>query len=283
MFRRLLVRYFTVFILFFAGFTFIIKYFDGFIRSFKLFGQSSELWVPLLTAWIISYLLFRALVNKVLSGEKKKEVMLWLVIPFSMWIPTVLSQRYLQNFLYGMMEVRYPTEVLQYPKEKFFKIDSFDVDQDHFILHKERYLQGRRSKSVSVKNYYIAPLGFDGIIYGNVAYGLVYSESISYGLITKKDYPMEVEKFNQQSHALFLKEDLKNVVFFEKQLQSEVADGFIEGWKKHLWLDSTAVPTILVPHHETLGFYLLKERNLMIFSILIAAGITIVLFYAFKD
>lgn len=282
MLKEIIKSYLTVFILFYVGYSllnWILTTKTGLIRIDKSY---SNFWVPFTIIYIPVFLILRPLVNKSGFNSKSQDALLWVLLPFSISIPTAFSQDYYKDSSYGIVNIKYPEDVLSLPREKFFTIEKFQVKNDGFTLYKERHVSGGRSKSLKVNNYYLAPVfGSNTNSISKVAYGLKFSTSLNHGLLFRDEQPEKIQAFNKKTAKEFSNYDLYNLTFFEKQMDSEDAKHFAIAWKQNNLLDQSTEPVVLVGKKETLQQMLKRERDMTVYSIVICLTIAISLLYIF--
>ncbi len=208
---------------------------------------------------------------------KTKDALLWTLLPFSIGIPTALSQQYFKDMSQDVINVDNPGETLKHPNKRFFKIRSFLINRNDFTLFKERHA---RRRSLKVNNYYIAPLYSDeGHQATNVAYGIKFSTSLNNGLFFKDQQPKKIWEFNIKSASEFTFYDLDSVIYFERQIDSEDAYNFANAWRQNKLFDNTQTPIILVPSKEPFCKLLKRGKGMMAYSLLISLTITLTLLY----
>jgi hypothetical protein len=145
-------------------------------------------------------------------------------------------------------------------------------------------VSGRRSKSLKVNNYYIAPLYLDEKRQSTkIAYGIKFSTSLNNGLFFREVQSKKIWEFNIKSGSEFTYYDLDSVTYFEKQMDSEDANNFAKAWRQNNLLDNLQTPSILVPSKESFGILISKGRNMTIYSLLISLTITIILLLVFDS
>lgn len=276
MFHKILKTYLTLFILFYAGYTFLNWLLTTKTGLIKIEDSYTNFWIPFALVYILVFLLLRPVVNKSGFKAKTKDGLLWAAFPFSLWIPVAFSQQYYKDLSYGLISISSPKEVGLYPTERFFKIKDFYVNRNDFTLFKERHVSGAKSKSLEVNNYYIAPLYCDEERQAtDVAYGIKFSTSLNHGLLYRDEQPRRIWEFNIKSASEFTFYDLDSVTYFEKQVDSEDANNFADAWEQNALLNQYVTPVVLVAKTETLQQSLKRGRNMAVYSALICLTVGI--------
>lgn len=240
----------------------------------------SNFWIPFTIIYIPVFFVMRPLIKSWGISPRSQDGMLWVLVPFSIGIPTAFSQQFIKYTNHEVISINNPKEVHLYPKEQFFKIKSFYVNRNDFTLYKERHVSGGRSKSLKVNNYYIAPMYSDDERQSTgIAYGIRFSTSLNHGLLFRKDQPKKLGEFNIKSASEFTFYHLDSVQYFEKQIDSEEANNFAKAWSQNNLLDPKAKPIVLVGTNETFKKHLERGRNMSIYSILISLTVAICLLW----
>jgi hypothetical protein len=195
MFRKLIKRYILVFVLFYAAYSFLNWYFTtrtGLVQWNKII---TNFVIPFVLIYFPVYIFFNRPVSGLAVNAKLKEALVWVILPFSISIPTALSQQYFKDISYGLIQVKYPEEVKLHPKERFFSIRNYEVQKEDFVVY-EKEKERRRSRKLY--HLYLAPLYADSQLAkmgkAKLAYGLVYSTRIGSGFLLKEKAPREQEE-----------------------------------------------------------------------------------------
>ena len=280
MIKKIIKTYLLLFLVFFVAYSFINWLLTTKTGLLKIDTKYSSFWLPFIIVCIPVFFLLRPLVKSSGFNSKFHFGLSWVLLPFSISIPTAISQQYFRDASYPVINVNTPEDVLAYPKQRFFHIGKFHIDHAFFTLYKERHVSGIRSKTLKVNNYFIAPLPSDNVSGPcKIAYGIKFSESLNHGYLFRKNQPQKIDEFNKKSEERFLKLDLYDVSFFEKQMNSEEAQQFAKAWQKNDLLVKDTDPIVLVNKIETYQQLLKRERTTTIYSTLIS--ITIMLFILF--
>lgn len=284
MFKKIIQRYLILFVLFYVGYSLLNRLFTGKAQLVTIDKDYTNFWGPFVLIYIPLFFYLRPLVKKSGFKVKAQDAWLWVLFPFSISVPTAISQPYFKDMGYRMVSVDYPEDVLAYPKEKFFTIRDFWVKNDGFNLYKERHVSGYRSKTLKVNNYYLAPMFGKNNVNGvsKIGYGIKFSTSLNHGLLFRDNQPQKIQEFNKKTAEEFSNYDLYAITFFEKQMASEDATQFAYAWKQNDWLDSTAVPVVLVAKKETFKQMMKKERSTAVYAVIISLVVTLGLFSLFE-
>lgn len=283
MFKKISKTYLALFFLFYAGYSFLNWLLITKTELVRIDREYAEFWAPFILIYIPVFFFLRPVLKKSGFKSKTQEAWLWILFPFSISVPTAISQPYFKDASYTIVNVNYPEDVLTYPGERFFMIKNFRVKNDGFTLFKERHVSGRKGKTLKVNNYYISPMFWkSGDTVSKIAYGLKFSTSLNHGLLFRDGNPQKIQEFNKKAEEDFLNYDLYDLVFFEKQMDSEDAGRFASAWEQNKLLDPNSEPVVLVGKTETLRQLLKRERDLAIYSVVISLAIVLGLLWVFE-
>jgi rhomboid protease GluP len=222
MFKRIIKPYLATFIVLFIGYSFLNWLLTTKTGLIKIDKDYLNFFIPFIITYIPIVFILRPIVNRFPLRSKIKDALLWVLLPFSISIPTIISQRYFKDISYQLVTINNPEEALLHPNERFFKIKTYHVNRGDFSLFKERHVSGIKGKTLKANNYYIAPLYSDSLNQKfKVAYGIKYATSINYGMLFRDKAPRKTKEFDIESEEDFSAHDFYNVAFFELQMDSE--------------------------------------------------------------
>lgn len=277
MFKKLLKKYLTVFVLIFTSYTlinwFLSTHFDLGINENYL-----NFWIPALVCAVLTYIYLRPLVNELSYTEKGADFLLWFILPFTMWIPIAFSQEYFKDISYGVVPIDKPSEVFKYPSERFFKIKSFAVEPDNYFIIRERHTSGKNGTTLNVSNYYIVPMYDDTIVNNgdtktSIGYGVRFSTSMHNGIFSKKEQEPKIKEFNERSANEYEEYNFYKADYFEKISNTDDASYFTEAAERNRNFEHNRKPTILVSKNGTIADLYENGENMFIYSTLISLGI----------
>jgi len=280
MLKRIIKTYLTLFAVFFIGYSFLNWLLTTKTGLIKIDKDYSNFWIPFIIVYIPTFFILRPLIKKSSFKLETKDGLLWVLLPFSISIPTAFSQQYFKDISYQVVSISQPDEAVLHPNERFFKIKAYHVNRNDFSLFKERHVSGTKGKSLKVNNYYVAPMYTDTVSHTfKVAYGVKYATSLNYGLLFRDEAPQKIQEFNVKSEKEFSNYDFYNATFFEREMDSEDEANFSAAWRENTILNESNNPIVLVPKNESFSSFLRRGRNITVFSILISLAITLALLY----
>jgi hypothetical protein len=283
MFKTLLKKYLTVFVLTFISYTlvnwFLSTHFDTGINENYL-----DFWLPALVRAVLTYIYLRPLVKELNYTEKGTDFLLWFIIPFSIWTPIAFSQGYFKDISYGVVAIDKPSDVFKHSSERFFKIKVFAVEPDGYFIIREKHTSGKNGTTLNVSNYYIVPMYDDTIAKNSrtvtsIGYGVRFTTSMHNGFFSKKEQEPKIEDFNEKSAKEYDDYDFYNADYFEKILNTDDAIYFTEAADHNSSFDHSRKPTIFVGKSGTMADLYENGKNMFIYSTLISLGIGLLLMY----
>ena len=228
MFLNLIKKYLLVFVYAFVGYTFI-NWLISTRLNININEKYLDLWVPVALCIAVTYFIFRPIVKQLKYSEKSKDFLLWFIIPFTIWFPIVFSQKYFKDISYKIISINKPSELYNFPRERFFKIKSFSVISDDYFIMRERHASGKNGTTLNVLNYYIAPVYDDNSKnttdkFSTIGYGVQFSTSMHNGFFDEKSQEPIIKNFNKKSTEDYNKYEFYKVDYFEKIKNSDNAE-----------------------------------------------------------
>lgn len=278
-FKNLVKKYLVVFLLLLI----LYSFFDWIIFIKPHILEINEIYnfflIPAFVCLLLSFIIFRPLVKKVRFQEDAARWILMLLIPFSLAIPIVLFQNFLEDNSCSLITVDKPTEILKYPNESFFKIRSF-------VLNKEKYFNYRTSSTyrstMTLADYYTVPMyndSTDMINLSRVAYGIQISTQIGNALLDKDNQKQEIDLFHIKSQSEFEHYDFTSSNYFEKQKNNNYQSNYFESWNCNFSFDKSKNPIILVRMDKTLDELVNIKFNRFKYATFICLTMTLIILY----
>ncbi len=283
MLKSILKTYLILFAVYYIGYSFLNWFLTIKTGIVKIDEDYSNFWIPFSLIFILAYLILRPNINQSNFKTNIKNGLIWGLFPFSIAIPTAFSQPYFKNASFEVISINTPNEIHSYPNERYFKIRTFYINRNNFILFKERHVSGMRSKSLKVNNYYIAPIySNENLQPTDVACGIKFSTSLNHGLLFRKQEPKKIWEFNIHAASEFSFYHFDSITYFSKQIDSKDAYNFAKAWKQNKHLASSQTPVVLVPSKEPFSSLIQRNKILAIYSLIISLTVAIGLLYFFN-
>lgn len=283
-FRKLISIYTLIFILLFtvcSSLNWLLTIYSKSIEvdSFAVFG------IPIALSSLVTFLLFRKLVSRLNFDEKITSFTLWFLLPFPMAFSIAMSQKYFYDISYPVITIENPTEIQQYPDGRFFHIKNYFVVKDHFFCLREKHVTGKYGHTLVASTYYTSAMYDDSTQtdgYSTTAYGISFSAAFDNRITHLDTQSRKVQHFYDQSENNYAQYDFKNTVLFEKVFNSDVASYFIESWSNNRYSDKSFMPIVLIKKNETIDEICQYDWHMLIYSISICYGVTILFLAIFQ-
>lgn len=198
-----------------------------------------------------------------------------------------IAVTYYSFAVFGLKEVASPTQIMEFPNERFFKIRNFRVRREDRVLFRVNHTSGKRRKYMTFLNYYATPFteGQRGIWYG-----YLYSERIDNGPSDK--IKSEREYFDAYARKFMGNFNYENPTYFSRVLHSETKERFFSAIKTvYPYLNYRDI-IILEPHENSFAerdksnteilWWIFIAGNLIILGILILSKVDHQEFKKFK-
>ncbi|HVZ96556.1 MAG TPA: hypothetical protein VG847_06760 [Chitinophagaceae bacterium] len=283
MFTSLIKKYVLVFILTFSGYTFL-NWFASLHSGISVNKDYADLWIPAIICYLLAFIVFRPVLKKLGYNKKVTGLLLYALIPVSMWLPIALSQGYFRDISYTIIPIDQPKELDDYPNERFFKINHFVVDTSRCFLIRERHTSGKFGSALQLNSYFVVPVFNDTTERNNsrtsrIGYGVKFSASLANDLLYKSGQQKKVAAFWQRSKEDFSKYNFYQVDYFEKIENTDDAKYLLEAENNSPAFDKTAYNIILMNRSGTIQDLYAREQKTFLYSTLIFFGIALLTLY----
>lgn len=221
-----------------------------------------------------------------LDFQTRQKILLFIEIPFLISFSgnTVADSFIVKH--YSIVSVEKPSDIIKLPKERFFKINKFEVLPHKYFLVMAHSSKGNGSQEYG--NYYIAPV-YDDLSASNslplskIAYGVSFTKTLV-GIGATLTQPNRIRKqdsidFCNKSEIDYNLYDFKNVDYFEKLSKSSVGfTYFIEAWNRNPSFDNIIEPIIIVKRSGTITELIKADSEFCFWTIVITYLLAIVSF-----
>jgi hypothetical protein len=238
----------------------------------------------------ISYVLFNSL-SKTLNFKKKNFfIRTFLLIPGSFAIAGINTANYLVDRSYTIVVVEKPSEILNMPDERFFKINAMKVLPDNYYLLKEHHSFDRHG-DLEYTNCYLVPI-YDDIAHSDT----LPSSAIAYGVTFKKKFyksgissyessndwhtidTTQIAEFNTKSEIDYNLYDFNGADYFERVLNSNTAFlNYKKAWAFNKYFDQKRSPTVLEKRNGTLNEVVKRDLHDLIWAVILSYLVIIIL------
>ena len=213
---------------------------DIYLEILPLRADLLDFWLPIGLPWIpVLIWLRRPMCILHLKGENGY-FLYQLAMVAAIAIPLLISQHYVTTALFQLVEVDRAQEIHNFPKEKYFKINTFDIDKSAALPHVNARTSGNNDNQLTFYLYIACP--FENA--PNVWYGIDYTKQIpNNSNETFKE--VAYKSFLNKSDTAFALLDVQKVNYFKKLIHiSDDKNGFLKAIQKtqaHLNEEATII------------------------------------------
>ncbi|MEM6965514.1 MAG: rhomboid family intramembrane serine protease [Bacteroidota bacterium] len=238
-------------------YTFLRWFFTIYMGYDVLKDEILNIWIPFALPWLpILFFLRRPL--RILSIRRKRDNGHFLYQFFMVGVislPMIIFQHYIEQAAYDLISVTSAEEVVNFQKEKFFKIEQFELDKSSVLSYATSRTKGKHNDKLSFYLYMALPFQKSNLVW----YGVDFIETIDNDLSSEEKNTLWY-KFQQSSKKSFQELDFQQVTYFKKLSFSDERDGYFNAiTKRNPTLPEKDI-IVLVPEkdrfEERLGNYL---------------------------
>jgi rhomboid protease GluP len=211
-------------------------------------------WIPAFLPWIPILIWLRRKI-RILAVRGKQDnghfgYQFAMVIAIA--IPIIISQNYIEKGSYELIEVDSANEIKNFKGEKYFKINTFQIDKESSLPYVTSLVSGKYDDKLTFYLYLACP--FQNI--ENVWYGIDYQKRVSNN-ISDSEKEKAYQRFVTKSEETFISHVFQNALYFEKMVYSDDRDRFIRAVKDKqsqlIDADQIILTPQLDPFDERLG------------------------------
>ncbi len=205
-------------------------------------------WFPIASPWIpiLIWLRPRIRILEVRGKRDNGHFFYQCLMAVTIIIPLILCQSYMDKASFDLMKVNTPEQTVDFKNEKYFQIDSYEIDQYASLPYATARTSGSRNDNLNYYLFFACPF----VNVENVWYGVQFKENLS-NRISDERKESKFKTFLFASDKEFKSYDFQDVKYFEKLGYSDERDGFINAIKKkHSEIESSN-QIILIPKRET--------------------------------
>ena len=204
-------------------------------------------WIPFALPWITILIWLRRRI-RVLNVRGKRDNGYFgyqFAMATAIAAPIIVSQNYLEKASFDLVSIYSPYEAKNQTNEKYFNINSFQVDKNGSLPYVTARTSGRNNESLNFYLYLACPFESSD----NVWYGVEYSKNLS-NRISDNKKNTEYRSFIEKSEREFSTYNFHEVKYFEKLGYTDDRDGFIEAIKEKNPNIKESEQIILIPKSD---------------------------------
>ncbi|WP_396633529.1 rhomboid family intramembrane serine protease [Maribacter sp. R86514] len=203
-----------------------------------------DLWIPIILPWVTVLIWLRKRIRLLRIRGKGGDG--YFGYQFAMVAaiaaPLVVSQEYVDKISYDLIEVNSISEIPKVKEGKYFKVNSFDVEDNASLSHVTVGTSGRYNGSLNFNLFYATPLRGSASVWHCVEYKRTISNNLN-----KQRKNLEYSSFLSRSNKEFNTYNFYSVTYFEKLAISKERDGFINAVKNEYPVINMNDQIFLVP------------------------------------
>lgn len=204
-------------------------------------------WIPFALPWIpiLIWLRRRNRILKVRGKRDNGHFLYQFAMAGAIAVPIIVSQNYIEKASFDLVSINNILEANNQSDEKYFDINSFEVDKNASLPYVTARTSGRNNDNLNFYLYLACPFESSE----NVWYGVEYTKNLS-NRISDEKKDSEYRSFLEKSERGFDTYDFQKVKYFERLGYSDDRDGFIEAIKERYPNVNESEQIILVPKSD---------------------------------
>ncbi len=230
-----------------AFYNFFRWFFDIKLAIIPLKENLLNFWIPFAIPWIPVLLWLRRRIRIVnIRGENDNGYFLYqFAMVAAIAVPIIISQDYIEKSSFELHEISSVTEIEELKNEKYFHINSYEINSQESLPYVTARTSGRNNESLTYYLYLACPFKNTNSVW----YGVKYQKNLS-NRLGEEQKNIEYENFIKKSEKKFSAYNFYKASYFEKLRNSDDKDGFVEALKsKNSDLKDKKL-TILVPKED---------------------------------
>lgn len=240
----LILPYLLVTLLFIVGYTFL----NWFLCIYTQWVAIKELYIdmifPLILVIFLVYFFIRPRLHVIQIAPGKDTFGLQFLIGFSMIVPTVIAQNYIDKATGTLTEVQSVSEISKLPSSKYYDVASFYIDKKQIGMYKTSEISGKHNQHLNFYVYVALPLlnkAKDTAGYESKYWiGKQFSKQVS-SRISDQEKEIAYKSFLKDSENEFNYTNFNDFKYLERLRPSDELDNFEEAVKRGFYADSKDV------------------------------------------
>jgi len=172
------------------------------------------------------FLAKRIRILKVKSKRNDGHFLYQMAFAIGIAIPLCISQSYLTENSFELIDVKAPEQIIEHENEKYFDVGSYKIDDSNCVSHVTNRTTGRYNENLIFYLYIACQFKESDKLW----YGIKFTKNIS-NRGSDKSKQIEYEDFIYQSELQLSKHNYHNAKYFEKLRKSDKLKGFKQAIK----------------------------------------------------
>ncbi len=204
-----------------------------------------DFWLPFFVPWIpiTIWLRKRVRILAVAGKNDNGHFLYQFAMALAMAIPLIITQNYIKSASFQLVEVNELIEIEEQNREKYFSINTFEVNHSAALPYPTARTSGRHNDNLTYTLFFACPFEGDQ---ANFWYGVEYKKGLSNNLDDAEKQKI-YEAFIDTSLKSFQAYDFHAVSYFEKVGFSDERDGYLNAIKDEIPDIDESNQVILIP------------------------------------
>ena len=157
-----------------------------------------------------------------LFNDNSANVFYLVMIP-ALFPPISISQAYLYEAAYDIIDISNISDIKLYPKQKYFQVDNKSVNKQEVVYYFSTREIGKSSQELKIYLYFATPFYEDKDIW----WGQVFTKVIDNNL-NEKEKVQQIVSFTKISRQQYANQEISTADYFEKLQNSDTKHGYLE-------------------------------------------------------
>lgn len=147
----------------------------------------------------------------------------YLVMILALFPPISISQAYLYEAAYDIIDISNISDIKLYPKQKYFQVDNKSVEKQGIVSYFNTREMGKSRQELKIYLYFATPFYGDKDIWWGQAFTKVIDNDLE-----EKEKVQQIENFKRISRQQYANEEISTADYFEKLQNSDTKHGYLE-------------------------------------------------------
>ncbi|WP_201593143.1 hypothetical protein [Psychrobacter fozii] len=147
----------------------------------------------------------------------------YLVMILALFPPISISQAYLYEAAYDIVDISNISDIKLYSKQKYFQVDNKSVNKQEVVYYFSTREIGKSSQELKIYLYFATPFYEDKDIW----WGQVFTKVIDNNL-NEKEKVQQIVSFTKISRQQYANQEISTADYFEKLQNSDTKHGYLE-------------------------------------------------------
>lgn len=147
----------------------------------------------------------------------------YLVMILALFPPISISQAYLYEAAYDIIDISNISDIKLYPKQKYFQFDNKSIEKQGVVSYFNTREMGKSRQELKIYLYFATPFYGDKDIWWGQAFTKVIDNDLE-----EKEKVQQIENFKKISRQQYANEEISAADYFEKLQNSDTKHGYLE-------------------------------------------------------